>query len=99
MILSLTRKKYSRLFCVLPTLNRLSWTVLRTCRGPANRASLNNIALAVVFANRREAEKPRRNPVTAATEPQRSHRGPERRQRIRAVPGADELPPKPPKRI
>ena len=28
----------------------------RTGHGPANRASLNNIALAVVFANRREAE-------------------------------------------
>ena len=28
----------------------------RTGNGPANRASLNNIALAVVFANRREAE-------------------------------------------
>ena len=28
----------------------------RTDHGPANRASLNNIALAVVFANRREAE-------------------------------------------
>ena len=28
----------------------------RTDHGPANRASLNNIALAVIFANRREAE-------------------------------------------
>ena len=28
----------------------------RTGNGPANRASLNNIALAVIFANRREAE-------------------------------------------
>ena len=28
----------------------------RTGHGPANRASLNNIALAVIFANRREAE-------------------------------------------
>ncbi len=28
----------------------------RTGHCPANRASLNNIALAVVFANRREAE-------------------------------------------
>ena len=28
----------------------------RTGHGPANRASLNNIALAVVFANRRESE-------------------------------------------
>ncbi len=28
----------------------------RTDNGPANRASLNNIALAVIFANRREAE-------------------------------------------
>ena len=28
----------------------------RTGNGPANRASLNNIALAVIFANRQEAE-------------------------------------------
>ncbi len=28
----------------------------RTGHGPANRASLNNIALAVIFASRREAE-------------------------------------------
>ena len=37
-----------------------------TSNGPANRASLNNIALAVVFANRRE---PRQNPPSTAAEP------------------------------
>ena len=39
----------------------------RTGNGPANRSSLNNIALAVIFANRR-------NPAAAAAGPPQGHR-------------------------
>ncbi len=55
----------------------------RTGYGPANRASLNNIALAVIFAWGRPQ-------AAAATRPQRSRRGPDpalRGSRIPAVPG------------
>ncbi len=62
----------------------------RTGNGPANRASLNSIALAVVFASRREAESLAEDPATPAAEPQRGHRRPD--PALRAGPRPGRLP-------